>query len=78
MASRGQSLENPITGERIVFVETARETGGARVVSEHRLPPHTGTFPEHVKLNQKERFEIIAGGALYSLNRVRRQASAGM
>ncbi len=77
MATSGQSLENPLTGERIVFIETARETEGARVVIDHFLPPHTNTFPEHLQLNQEERFEIIAGSASYSIEGAQRQASAG-
>ena len=77
MATAGQSIENPITGERIVFVQTAQESGGARVVLDHFLKPHTSTFPEHVQLNQEERFEIISGSASYSLNGVKRQAHTG-
>jgi mannose-6-phosphate isomerase-like protein (cupin superfamily) len=77
MATPGQWLENPFTGERIVFIETAQETKGTRVVIDHFLPPHTDTFPEHLQLNQEERFEIIAGSASYSIGRVQHQASAG-
>jgi short-subunit dehydrogenase/quercetin dioxygenase-like cupin family protein len=73
----GQSFENPITGERIVFRTTARETNGARVVIDHYLKPHTDTFPEHVQLNQQERFEIISGTACFSINGVKRYARPG-
>jgi mannose-6-phosphate isomerase-like protein (cupin superfamily) len=72
-----QTLENPVTGERIVFRQTARETGGRRVVIDHFLPPHTGTFAEHVQLNQEERFEILSGKATYCLNGVQSTAYAG-
>jgi quercetin dioxygenase-like cupin family protein len=77
MATPGQTLENPITGERIVFRQTARETGGRSLVIDHFLKPHTGTFPEHVQLNQQERFEILAGIATYRLNGVQNIARAG-
>jgi short-subunit dehydrogenase/mannose-6-phosphate isomerase-like protein (cupin superfamily) len=76
-AVAGESLENPITGERILFCTTARESNGARVVIDHFLKPHTSTFPEHVQLNQAERFEIISGTACYSINGVKRCARAG-
>jgi len=77
MATPGQTLENPITGERIVFRQTARETGGRRLVIDHFLRPHTATFPEHVQLNQEERFEILSGTAVYKLNGVQSIARAG-
>jgi mannose-6-phosphate isomerase-like protein (cupin superfamily) len=77
MATAGQCLENPITGERIVFLQTAQESEGARVVIDHFLRPHTPTFSEHVQLNQEERFEIISGSASYRINGVKRQAHAG-
>lgn len=73
MATPGQALENPITGERIVF----RETGPERLVIDHFLKPHTGTFAEHIQLNQQERFTILSGTAAYRLNGVNRTAYAG-
>jgi mannose-6-phosphate isomerase-like protein (cupin superfamily) len=77
VATAGQSIENPITGERIVFIQTVQESDRECVVLDHFLKPHTSTFPEHVQLNQEERFEIISGIAAYSLNGVKRQAHAG-
>jgi mannose-6-phosphate isomerase-like protein (cupin superfamily) len=77
MASVGQCLENPITGERIVFLQPAGAHAGACMVLDHFLRPHTTTFPEHVQLNQEERFEIISGAAAYRMNGVKRQARAG-
>jgi mannose-6-phosphate isomerase-like protein (cupin superfamily) len=70
-------LENPVTGERILFRERAYETGGRRVVIDHFLKPHTGTFAEHVQLNQDERFEILSGTATYRLNGVQSTAQPG-
>ncbi len=77
MATQGQVLENPITGERITFRHTAHETGGERLVIEHFLKPHTNTFPEHVQINQEEHFEILTGIATYSLNGIKKTAEAG-
>jgi len=74
----GQTLNNPYTGERIVFEQTEQDTGGALVAFEHFMLPRTmPTFPEHVQLNQEERFEIISGTARYRLNGVEGQAHAG-
>jgi mannose-6-phosphate isomerase-like protein (cupin superfamily) len=73
MAVPGQALENPITGERIVF----RETGAERLVIDHSLKPHTSTFAEHIQLNQEERFTILSGTGTYRLNGLDRTARAG-
>jgi hypothetical protein len=78
MANTGQSLNNPCTGERIVFQQTEQDTGGALVEFDHYMPPSAApTFVEHVQLNQEERFEIVAGTARYRLNGVEYQAHAG-
>jgi mannose-6-phosphate isomerase-like protein (cupin superfamily) len=78
MPYAGQTLNNPFTGERIIFEQTEQDTGGALVAFEHfMLPRTTPTFPEHVQLNQEERFEIISGTARYRLNGVEGQAHSG-
>jgi quercetin dioxygenase-like cupin family protein len=77
MAIPGQVLENPITGERIMFRKTAQATRGDKLIIDHFLKPHTSTFPEHVQLNQEERFEILHGVATYSLNGIYDTAHAG-
>ncbi len=73
MAHAGLTLENPVTGERIVF----RKTGEDRLVLDHFLKPHTGTFAEHVQLNQEERFTILRGKGVYLLDGIQRAAQAG-
>jgi mannose-6-phosphate isomerase-like protein (cupin superfamily) len=74
----GQTLNNPYTGERIIFEQTEQDTGGSLVAFEHfMLPRKTPTFPAHVQLNHEERFEIIAGTARYRLEGVEGQAHIG-
>jgi hypothetical protein len=78
MPSAGQTLNNPFTGERIIFEQTEQDTDGALVAFEHMmLPRKTPTFPEHLQLNQEERFEIISGTARYRLEGVEGQAHIG-
>lgn len=78
MPYSGQALNNPYTGERIIFEQVEQDTGGALVAFEHfMLPRRTPTFPEHVQLNQEEQFEIISGSARYRLGGVNQQAQAG-
>jgi hypothetical protein len=77
MAQPGQAIENPRTGERIIFRVTQRASGGALVEFDHFLPPGPSTFAEHVQLNQEERFEIISGAARYRLSGAEGQAGPG-
>jgi quercetin dioxygenase-like cupin family protein len=77
MAQPGQVIENPRTGERILFRVTQRDSQGAEVVFDHFLRPGPSGFGAHVQLNQEERFEIIAGAARYRLNGAEHAAAPG-
>ena len=61
MIRAGDTIENPVTGERIVFHQTARETNGAAVVFETFVEPHGFVAAAHLHPNQVERFEIVSG-----------------
>ena len=61
MIRTGQTLENPITGERVVFRRTAADTKGEAVVIEVFVEPHGFVAARHVHPNQEERFEILSG-----------------
>ncbi len=77
MPYASQILNNPFTGERIIFEQTEQDTDGALVAFEHMmLPRKTPTFPEHVQLNQEERFEILSGTTRFRLES-RRSGSYG-
>jgi quercetin dioxygenase-like cupin family protein len=53
-------IENPITGERITFLDTTRETNGELLRFEYVLPPGF-TIAEHVHPRQEERHEVLSG-----------------
>ena len=61
MFHAGDQIENPVTGERLVFHETASETGGGRVVFETIVQPGGFVAAAHVHPFQTERFEVLAG-----------------
>jgi len=42
MISTGQTIENPVTGERITFHKTSRDTGGEYVLIEAAVAPGGG------------------------------------
>lgn len=60
MAHRGDVIENPVTGERITFLETGEDTGGELLRFEYVLPPGF-SIPEHVHPKQEERHEVVSG-----------------
>ena len=69
MIHAGDSIENPVTGERLVFRKTSRETGGQAVVFETFVQPNGFVAAAHVHPSQEERFEILRGSASRSAAR---------
>jgi mannose-6-phosphate isomerase-like protein (cupin superfamily) len=61
MIRAGDVIENPVTGERIVFHQTARETSGEAVVFETFVQPHGFVAAAHVHPKQDERFTVVSG-----------------
>jgi mannose-6-phosphate isomerase-like protein (cupin superfamily) len=57
----GDTIENPVTGERIVFHKTAASTGGEYVEIEVFVKPGGVVAAAHVHPYQTERFEILGG-----------------
>jgi quercetin dioxygenase-like cupin family protein len=61
MIRPGERLENPVTGEALVFRRTAAQTDGESVLVETIVRPHGFVAAAHVHPHQTERFEILAG-----------------
>jgi quercetin dioxygenase-like cupin family protein len=61
MIAPGQSLENPVTGERFTFTHTAASTGGELLAFDFALRPGGAVPLPHVHPIQTERFEVTAG-----------------
>jgi len=58
---KGQTLVNPITGERMTFIETAADTDGERVVIELSADPGGAVAAAHVHPSQWETFTVVSG-----------------
>lgn len=67
MISPGQTLENPITGERFTFTDTAATSGGDLLAFELALRPGGSVPISHVHPSQTERFEVIEGQMRFRL-----------
>ena len=57
----GDTIENPVTGERITFLATSADTNGEAVVIETIVEPDGFVAAAHVHPKQEERFEVVAG-----------------
>jgi len=57
----GQTVENPVTGERFTFTHTAASTDGELLAFDFALRPGGSVPIPHVHSVQTERFEVTAG-----------------
>jgi quercetin dioxygenase-like cupin family protein len=77
MIRTGQTIENPVTGERLVFHKTSRDTNGEYVKVETILRPGATVAAPHVHPYQTERFEVLAGTVGMKVGRKRVEAGPG-
>jgi len=61
MAFPGQVLDNPVSGERFIFSQTAADTGGELLAVEFVVAPDGHVPGGHVHPVQEERFEVVSG-----------------
>ena len=67
MISPGQTIENPVTGERFTFTHTAASTDGELLAFDFALRPGGKVPVPHVHPIQTERFEVVAGEVRFRL-----------
>jgi mannose-6-phosphate isomerase-like protein (cupin superfamily) len=72
-----ETLENPVTGERFSFTETAASTGGELLAFELGLRPGGAVPIPHVHPIQTERFEVVDGRMSFRVGLHRVQAGPG-
>ncbi len=77
MISPGQSLENPVTGERFTFTHTAASTGGELLAFDFALRPGGAVPIPHVHPIQTERFEVVDGRMTFRVGLHRLHAGPG-
>src|SRR3954454_23496657 len=77
MIHAGDTIDNPVTGERIVFRQTSRETNGQAVVIETFVQPNGFVAAAHVHPSQEERFEILRGSVGFRGGRKKLVAAPG-
>ena len=73
----GQTLENPVTGERFTFTDTAATTDGELLAFDFVLRPGGAVPISHVHPLQTERFEVTSGRMRFRVGRRTVIAEAG-
>lgn len=61
MITPGDVLEHPVTGETIIFRQTAATTGGKLCEVDFYMRPGAFVAAEHIHPKQEERFAVVAG-----------------
>lgn len=68
MAQAGQIIENPVTGDTLIFHQTAQDTGGGLLRLEEVKSVSFKGPPAHFHPHQEERFEVLEGTARLRVN----------
>ena len=68
MIRTGDTIENPVTGERLVFEKTAAETDGECVRFECIVKPSGFVAAAHVHPFQEERFQVVEGTVTFRID----------
>ena len=61
MPTKGQIIINPTTGDIHEYLETAKDSGGERVVMKATIKSKGQLVPKHFHVLQDEAFEVISG-----------------
>jgi quercetin dioxygenase-like cupin family protein len=77
MIRAGDLIENPATGERLLFHATSADTGGEYVLVECSVEPGGGVAAAHVHPFQTERFEVLEGAVAFRAGRTKVVAGPG-
>ncbi|MEO6028006.1 MAG: cupin domain-containing protein [Candidatus Binatia bacterium] len=71
-----RTIHNPVTGQRATFIETARESGGARTVADVETTPGGGVLL-HRHADHEEWIDVLEGEIELTTGGVTRRVRAG-
>lgn len=77
MIRTGQTIENPVTGEVLIFHKTSRDTGGEYVLVETVLRPGASVAAAHSHPHQAESFAVLEGQIGMRIGREKVELQAG-
>ena len=64
MARAGEMIENPVTGQRLIFLVTSTDSDGELLSAEGVFPPGGFAGVTHIHPHQDEHFEVLDGEAV--------------
>jgi quercetin dioxygenase-like cupin family protein len=77
MAYPGAIIENPVIGDRVVFLQTSAETDGQLLEFDLFAKPGASGPPEHIHPQSAERFSVLAGTLRARVAGVEHRLTAG-
>ncbi len=77
MANAGDVIDNPVTGQRLVFLVTSADSSGEVFAAEGIFPPRGFAGVPHIHPHQDEHFEVLAGRAAFDIDGARHVLGAG-
>lgn len=77
MADAGDVIDNPVTGQRLVFLVTSSDSDGQLFAAEGIFPPGGFAGVPHIHPHQDEHFEVLAGNAAFDIDSRRHVLGAG-
>jgi quercetin dioxygenase-like cupin family protein len=77
MVKAGERIDNPVTGEHIVVLQSGQETAGELFVFKLSLRPHGFVNAEHIHPKQEESFEVTKGTIRFRINGQEMDAATG-
>jgi quercetin dioxygenase-like cupin family protein len=77
MIRSGDTIHNPVTGERITFHQTSADTNGEVVVIECTVEPDGFVAAGHLHPSQTERFNVINGTLGLKVGKEKRTLARG-
>jgi quercetin dioxygenase-like cupin family protein len=77
MIRTGQTIENPVTGEVLIFRKTSRDTGGELVLVETILRPGATVAAAHSHPYQSESFQVLEGRVGFQVGREKVELGSG-
>jgi quercetin dioxygenase-like cupin family protein len=77
MAKTNEIIENPVIGDKMQFLTTAKDSKGETLKIKVWFKPGAQGPPEHMHPIQTEIFEVISGTAEFTLNGKKQKLTAG-
>jgi len=77
MIKHGDSITNTRTGQRMTFLKTWAETNGTQLQIDCYSPPTDAREPEHLHPYQENRFHLLEGELVFSIDGKEQLAKAG-